>query len=95
MDFALAMKVVRAYEPKSYVHKADKSIGHGFVVEHFAKNVAKHGIDAHALGLVHMPKTGLAGMDYGKATPFLACVVINHEDRIAALEAEIARLKAA
>lgn len=99
MDSHLALKVVRAYEPKSYRHKRDRSDGHGFVVEHFYRNMKLHGLDAQSLGLVHFPSASdrakgvLPGMDYGKATPFLACVLIKHEDRIASLEAELIELK--
>jgi hypothetical protein len=94
MDPALAINVLKAYAPKSYNHKADNSPGHGFVVEHVGDNLKALGIDAQAMGLVRLKsELSPAMMDYAKATPFLTAAALDHEDRLAALEREMADLR--
>jgi hypothetical protein len=97
----MAREVLRALAPSSYVHAANNSEGHGFVVEHVHKNLKRVGVDAEKLGFLLLPTkptralpNGAKGtMDYGKWTPFLAAVANDHDDKIAAMEARLAKLE--
>ncbi|MDR5728236.1 MAG: hypothetical protein RB191_12485, partial [Terriglobia bacterium] len=99
-----AWEIIKALAPKTYTFAKMKKQGHGFLVNRMHVALTGLGHDLTEMGLYAAPDAeGNGGsMDYGKVTPFLTAAVldlnagrVNHEERIAALEKELAVLKRA
>ena len=98
MDVDFAKYVLKGYAGYKFSMKKDGIVRHGFVTEYLQRHMAKAGYSSDILGLTVTPPKALRdkgtvpAMDYGKVTPYIVRLINDQEDRIAALEAMVAKL---
>jgi hypothetical protein len=92
---SFAINALRGWRGYSFTRKDTGLKDFGFIVERFDTAATELGLDAHKLGYIHKgDDPSEYGMDYSKPMPFVVAAMLDHEDRIAALEARVAELEA-